>query len=420
MNITLTNGETFVTRSEGPIVKLLESFNSSLANDPSEPYNFVARKGLLLNVQRVEIIAPYDTLRITFQPDPNYNFYAPQEIINVTLPPVLLTSGFAPTPGQPLGFVIENSPGTVWISFGQNTQLTENMVREGTASFILVLKHDKWNLVDNTSAAVIERKNTFISAFRNTISGMWDQRSQYLLKPQSFVLLDPQPDVNQEQRLAVNIQQDTGYRLSTDVTQDSVQFYIPTSVLVSKLPPFSLNQGPNSFRFDIKAMGDITLVNTGHTEPEQSGDIAGLPGAKLSMSLTVKLNKDSWRAVDCRDVIRTGFSSNLPNAPHGFLAKLDSIVNPNGIMFTECGIDKPCEMTINMYRVSSYTIAPAQGAIPQPEIVTLNIPAKCVAFRIAPVGSVTMTIDLHPSEVCTGPGPPLLGVLRPVRPTGWA
>ena len=389
--ILLTNGETFVQRKPSAIHDMISQVSSSLENVPGEVSSFNIRKNLIFNSEiGFELISPYDRLHIRLEKDTFYNFFAEKEIINISLPTSFMTSGFVPTPQSPLGFVILNSPGTVRLD--TTTTITELMVRSGTVEFTLVLKHDKWNLVDNTSLPVITRKLELIQRFRSVKKGSWDARlaEGQLLSPQSFILLDPVPTNRQEQRLLVKLLKDPSYRLESGLSSDEIQFSIPPGTLISGLPPYS-STVENIFRFSIKAMGDITQLSG--SEPEHSGDFIGLPGAKLSMIIRISLNKDKWKAADCRDVIRSGFSSNLPTATHGFMAKLDRIVNPASINIV--GND----MEIMLSRESTYTIAPAVGTAPAPEIISLRIPAQCVALRVPPGGVATIKIDLHPSEI---------------------
>ena len=399
MTFTLLWGERFVTRGvqrETAVREMIDLIISDLVSVPGENSNFEVRKNLIIQPIHFDILSAGDSLTIRFQPDPLYNFYAAREVVNFTLPPVFITSGFVPASTEPLGFVVENSPGTVTLVEPLGG-LTEAAIRAGTAEFILVLQHDIWDLADNTSAVVQERKVVFINSFVSPDpNGAFNRRmaAGTLLKPSGIQLLDAKPTRKSEQRLRVRFEADPAYILAA---RDTISLFIPQEMLVSRLAPFSAGGGPNFFQAKVLAMGDLGYSPT--FEPRHSGDVIGLPGAEVFMSLTVTLKKDKWKEVACRDVLRTGFSSSHPSMPHGFMSKLDRIVNPAGVSFTKCTSGLSCTMTVQLSREATYSLVPQELASPEAETITLNVPKECVGYDVAPSGRAQFTIDIHPSEI---------------------
>eukprot|EP01062_Namystynia_karyoxenos_P058511 TRINITY_DN50036_c0_g1_i1.p1 TRINITY_DN50036_c0_g1~~TRINITY_DN50036_c0_g1_i1.p1 ORF type:complete len:1032 (+),score=370.78 TRINITY_DN50036_c0_g1_i1:67-3096(+) len=412
INLFLTNGEQFVQRNQLAIEELIRNFRSSLENAQGEPDNFVARRAALLRPLRFEPIAPgFDQLRITLDSDPSYNFYTTREVINMTIPRSLIVSGFEPTPALGgLGFVIGNSPGQAWIEgiggtgAGQSLELTEDEIRKGTAGITVALKHDKWTLTPDTP---LDQWIPFFTS-QEVQLGQWELRRDQILSANSFELLDQQPGTAgagfQLQRLRINFRADPGYSLPPGLLAESVIFPIPTYTVMSRLPPTSATgAGVAVLEFKIKAMGSVEMLNR-QLLPRNSGDIFGSASAlDTTMRLDVRLQKDKWLPEMCRPVLRNAFNSTLSRqaAPLGFLAKIDSIVNPGGVTFSRCdAVTDPCTMSITLVRAQSYTLAPADPTVPpRPETVWLTVPPRCVGLGIVPAGDVSFRIDVHPSEV---------------------
>eukprot|EP01062_Namystynia_karyoxenos_P031890 TRINITY_DN23613_c0_g1_i1.p1 TRINITY_DN23613_c0_g1~~TRINITY_DN23613_c0_g1_i1.p1 ORF type:complete len:1001 (+),score=211.65 TRINITY_DN23613_c0_g1_i1:76-3078(+) len=413
LNLFLTMGEQFVQRQTSAIVDLIRNFNSSLYGNADEPENFFVRRNILLDPVRFEPIAPnYEQLRITLSPDPVYNFYSPQEIVNITLPKTLMVSGFEPTPQSSLGFVIRNSAGQAWIDGaerGLEPDITEQQIRDGTASIILVLKHDKWRLQDPRYPQALD---TWISTFisQEGQQAVWDGRiaAKKILLPDSFVLLDHAPGSagpnHQLQRLQIRFQADSAYEL-VGVAQEAVVFRVPSIVLQSGLPPRGAGgsgSGTALFEFTIKAMGQVEIQpGTQQLLPHDSGDLSGSSGEQKQIE--VLLRKDKWKPATCADSIRAGFNSTLSRAvaPYAFLAKLDRIVDPAGVSFSECPVSATaCSMIVRLRTEQTYTLAPADESFPpQPETISLTIPPRCVMLNIQPAGVVQFPVYPHPTEV---------------------
>eukprot|EP01063_Lacrimia_lanifica_P036719 TRINITY_DN7368_c0_g1_i1.p1 TRINITY_DN7368_c0_g1~~TRINITY_DN7368_c0_g1_i1.p1 ORF type:complete len:903 (+),score=239.07 TRINITY_DN7368_c0_g1_i1:68-2776(+) len=401
LTLLLLQGEQFESRGEArerSVDLVIDAVTSSLDGNPDEQNTFRALRHSLLAAIGFDIVSTAEEMTITLQPDPTYNFYADTETVRFTLPPSFFMSTLVPTPVEPLEIVIQNSPGSVWLRMPPTT---EAMMRSGTASLIIVLKHDRWNLGKDGTPEAQARREELINSFEGTTEGgLWNAQRSTILQPDSIVLLDAVPDERSEQRVEVRFNQDVNYILRA-VAADEVEFFIPASALLSQLPPKSLDADGNvggALTFSIQAMGDVQQIGSGGQLPEHSGDLKGLPNGKPVMQLTVRLTKDRWAEDTCADYIRSGFSSDQPDLPNGFMAKLDRIVNPAGLTFTPCTVGNTCELTIRLTPEESYSaLTPAN--LPKKEVITVRIPPQCVSFGVQPSGSATMTIEPHPSEV---------------------
>ena len=423
MTILLLNGETFVSRGVQRDLSVLETIaqvTSNLFDLPEETNNFEVRKGLILKPIGFDIISPFDTMTVTFAADPMYNFYSPTEIVNFSLPKMFITSGLRPTPLAPLGFVVQNSPGTVYfhetvasptgtgtiVQIAPTPSLTETEIRSGTAELVLVVLHDIWALADNTSAAVINKKTIFLQGFRSSdANGKFNNRmgSGFLLKSSGVQLIDLVPNpVTSEMRLRVKFEKDPQFILPANTAREMVTFFIPGEMFVSGISPQAQGGGVNSFQFSIEAMGHIQEFAARSALPIHSGYISGIIQRPVNLQLVVQLTKDKWKEAACKDVLRFGFSSNLPNLPHGFMRKLDTIVSPFGAQFQKCGSGAAelCLLTLPISTVSSFSLVPdAANTYPEPEIVTFKVPARCVGFGIQPSGGATFVIDVVPTQI---------------------